>query len=293
MIEERQAIKFIFSGHDTFHCRHLWLKKGYDFIKSGNKFSQGNAVLELGVGKNMVSAIGFWMKTFGLLNNEGLLTEFADYIFDDTYGKDPYLEDEGTLWLLHYMLVKNDIASIYNLMYNEFRREKIEFTREHFILFVSRKIDEYSLNQISKNTIATDFDVFIKMYTIPENSKDKEENLTGLLTELNLLQREKLSFTIINDEKYNIPDEIVLFSILDNDDFSNSISLYSLEHEKNQIGSIFAMNRSGIVTKIEGIASSDGLKKFGITYNDHAGIKELQIKEKPNKYEVLNLYYAK
>ncbi|MBZ4040943.1 MULTISPECIES: DUF4007 family protein [Flavobacterium] len=293
MIEEKQTIKFTFSGHDTFHCRHLWLKKGYDFVKNGNKFSQLNAVLELGVGKNMVSAISFWMKAFGLLDNEGHLTELANYIFDDEMGKDPYIEDEGTLWLLHYILVKNDNASIYNLIYNDFRREKIEFSKEHFIAYVSRKIDENNLTQISKNTIASDFEVFVKMYTIPENIKDKEENLTGLLAELNLLHKEKLTFSVINDEKNNIPDEILLFSILDNDDFSNSINLYSLEHEKNQIGSVFAINRAGIVNKIEGIASDINFKKYGITYNDHAGIKELQFRDKPNKYEVLNIYYAK
>ena len=292
MIDEKQNIKLIFSGHDTFHCRHLWLKKGYDFIKRGNKFSQENAVLELGVGKNMVSAISFWMKAFGLLTSEGKLTQIADYIFSDDSGKDPYIEDEGTLWLLHHLLVKTNYASIYNWIYNEFRREKIEFTKEHFISFVSRKIDEYNLNQISKNTIATDFEVFVKMYAVPESSKDKEESLTGLLTELNLLQKGTFSFSIPNDEKNNIPEEVLLFSILDNNDFINSISLYSLEHEKNNVGSIFAINRSGLVNKIESIVSNSKLRKFGITYNDHAGIKELQIKEKPNKYEVLNIYYA-
>lgn len=284
--------KLTFSGHDTFHCRHLWLKKGYDFIKRGNKFSQENAVLELGVGKNMVSAISFWMKAFGLLTVEGKLTEISDYIFNDINGKDPYIEDEGTLWLLHHFLVKTNYASIYNWIYNEFRREKIEFTKENFISFVSRKIDEYNLNQISKNTISTDFEVFVKMYAVPESTKDKEENLTGLLTELNLLQKVTLSYSIPNDEKNNIPEEIILFSILDNDDFINSISLYSLEHEKNHVGSVFAINRSGLVNKIESIVANNKLRKFGITYNDHAGIKELQIKEKPNKYEVLNIYYA-
>lgn len=293
MIEEKQAVKFTFSGHDTFHCRHLWLKKGYDFVKDGNKFSQENAVLKLGVGKNMVSAIGFWMKAFGLINSEGKLTDFAHYLFDDSQGRDPYIEDEGTLWLLHYMLVKNNNATIYNWIFNEFRREKIEFTKDHFISFVSRSLDNYSQNQVSKNTIATDFDVFVKMYVASENVKDREENLTGLLTELSLLQREGISFTIASDEKNTVPDEIILFSILDNDDFSNSISLYSLEFEKNQAGSVFAINRSGIVNKIEGIVADENLRKFGITYNDHAGIKELQIREKPNKYEVLNLYYAK
>lgn len=292
MIEEKQVAKFTFSGHDTFHCRHLWLKKGYDFIKNGNRFSQENAVLELGVGKNMVSAIGFWMKSFGLINNQGVLTDFADYIFNDINGKDPYIEDEGTLWLLHYSLVKSDYASIYNWIFNAFRKEKIEFTKEHFISFVSRKIDEYNLNQVSKNTIATDFDVFVKMYHISENIKDKEDNLTGLLAELNLLQKSSVSFSILNDEKNVIPEEIILFSILDNDDFFNSLSLYTLEHEKNHIGSVFAINRSGIVNKIKAIAANEKLQKFGITYNDHAGIKELQIRQKPNKYEVLNIYYA-
>ncbi|MDX9931639.1 MAG: DUF4007 family protein, partial [Bacteroidales bacterium] len=28
-----EAIKYTFSGHDSFQCRQLWLKKGYDFVK--------------------------------------------------------------------------------------------------------------------------------------------------------------------------------------------------------------------------------------------------------------------
>ena len=63
--------KLTFSGHDTFHCRHLWLKKGYDFIKKGNKFTQDDAVVILGVGKNMVSGINFWMRAFGIIDKDG------------------------------------------------------------------------------------------------------------------------------------------------------------------------------------------------------------------------------
>lgn len=115
--------KLTFSGHDTFHCRHLWLKKGYDFVASGNKFSEESAVITLGVGKNMVSSIHYWMKAFGLLNKDGELTEFANYFFSKE-GKDPYLEDNTTLWLLHYNLVKTNLASLYNLLFNELRKEK-------------------------------------------------------------------------------------------------------------------------------------------------------------------------
>ena len=36
----------VFSGHETFQCRHLWLKKGYDYIKTGKSFGDESAVVE-------------------------------------------------------------------------------------------------------------------------------------------------------------------------------------------------------------------------------------------------------
>jgi len=44
-------------------------------------------VVELGVGKNMVAAIAFWMKAFGLIDKEVNLSDLAKYILDDK-GKD-------------------------------------------------------------------------------------------------------------------------------------------------------------------------------------------------------------
>ncbi|RYE14072.1 MAG: DUF4007 family protein [Rickettsiales bacterium] len=47
-----------FSGHETFTFRYPWLKKGVDGLK-GNPgiFQSDDAIVELGVGKNMVSSI--------------------------------------------------------------------------------------------------------------------------------------------------------------------------------------------------------------------------------------------
>lgn len=301
MIDKNSTpIKFSFSGHDTFHCRHLWLKKGYDFIKKGRKFTDEDAVVELGVGKNMVSAINFWMKAFGILDKFGKLTSFAKYILDDK-GKDPYIEDEATLWLLHYQLVTQNIASTYSLIFNELRREKIEFTKDNFVAFILRKAEEMNIAQISKNTVETDFEVLIKMYIRTDaHSKDKEDTFSGLLTELSLIQEEKRKvddkmityYSILTEEKTEIPDEVLLYGILDKDNFDKSVSLYSIEQDKDQIGSVFAIGRTGLVNKIESITKSVKYKKYGIVFNDHAGIKELQFKTKPNKYEVLDTHYG-
>ena len=56
-----------FSGHESFQCRNLWLKKGYEFTIAEGNFKDELAVVDLGVGKNMVSSIRFWLKAFGLV----------------------------------------------------------------------------------------------------------------------------------------------------------------------------------------------------------------------------------
>ena len=291
-----QSNKLTFSGHDTFHCRQLWLKKGYDFVKNGNKFMDIEAVVLLGVGKNMVSAIYFWMKAFGLIDKDGNTTDLADYIFS-LEGKDPYLEDEATLWLLHYHLVTHGFASIYDLIFNDFRKEKIEFTKDNFLAFAERKANEIGFTQFNKKTAGTDFEVLTKMYIrTTEQVKDKEDTFSGLLTDLNLIHEEKKSnsiYSIPNESRNNLPEEIILYTILDKQGFQNSISLNILFQDRNQAGSVFAITKNSLMEKLESISNNSKYQKYGITLSDHAGIKELQIAFKPNKFDVLNHYYGK
>ena len=86
------ALTYKFSGHESFPCKSLWLKKGYDFVVGGNDFNSSDAVITLGVGKNMVASILFWFRAFGITDND-VLTELGNYLFDETKGKDKYLED--------------------------------------------------------------------------------------------------------------------------------------------------------------------------------------------------------
>jgi hypothetical protein len=56
--------RYAFSGHESFPCKTLWLKKGYDFVVDKNDFNSPEAVIGLGVGKNMVSSIRFWLQAW-------------------------------------------------------------------------------------------------------------------------------------------------------------------------------------------------------------------------------------
>ena len=287
------TIKYTFSGHDSFQCRQLWLKKGYDFILSKKSFNDEDAVVKLGVGKNMVSAIRYWMKAFNIIDNKDKPTEFGTALFSDN-GWDPFLEDDASLWLLHYQLVKTNLASTYSIIFNEFRKEKIFFTKETFVNYLKRrKGAEEGLN-FNENTVGDDFIVFLKMYQGNDlNNKDVEDSFSGILSEINLLKTisrgKDEQYQIENNERDKLPEEVLLFSILDNPSFGDSIGLNSLEYDNNSPGSIFCLNRSGLTNKISEIVHDNKQ----ITFTDHAGIKELQFKKKPNAYSILDTYYGK
>lgn len=269
-------IKYTFSGHESFHCRQLWLKKGYDYLRSGKSFTDPDAVVALGVGKNMVTSIKFWLKAFNLIDNGEQITTFADFLFS-TDGFDPYLEDDQSLWLLHYQLIQNNFSSIYHLIFNAFRKEKMQFTKENFQTFVVRIIENANIK-----TIGDDFDVFKKMYlNKSEDNKLTEDSFLGLLSDLQLLKLHgKGVYFIDQAARPSLSPEVLLYAIFDTYPFSNSISLHTLENDENSPGNIFALSRQDLLDKIEQLTD----KYKWLTYNDQAGIKELQFKEKPLDY---------
>jgi len=287
--ENIEITKYTFSGHDSFQCRQLWLKKGYDYVQEGKDFNNEDAVVQLGVGKNMVSSIRFWLKAFNIIDNKDIPTEFGKRLFDDETGYDPFLEDEASLWLLHYQLVINGFASIYSIVFNEFRREKLFFNKETFVNYVKR-IGERNANlNFNENTVGKDFIVFANLYKNDSENKNVEDSFSGILSELEILKSKDKQFYIENTERDNLPEPIVLYIILDNSNYGNAISLNSLEFDINSPGSIFALNRSGLMNKISEIVSSSK----DITFTDQAGIKELQFKNKADAYTILDQYYGK
>lgn len=287
--------KLNFSGHESFQCRELWLKKGFDFVNSGKSFNDPDAVVELGVGKNMVNSIQYWMTAFYALDSKKNLTDFARYVFGEK-GKDPFIEDIASLWLLHYSLVKRNHASIYSLFFNEFRKEKPEFSRQQLFNFLKRKCEELE-TVVSENTIERDVSVFLSTYLKPgREDKEVKDLSAGLLVDLEMIERinkmgedETVWFRVVNTEKEEIPPEILLFCILDNEDYGNSISLHGLLTAVNSIGSVFAISSGSIVKKLEALTG----KYKWLTYMDDAGIKEVQFKHKIDKWEVLDNYYGK
>ncbi|MCQ2285969.1 MAG: DUF4007 family protein [Bacteroidales bacterium] len=208
--------KITFSGHESFQCKSLWLKKGYDFILNGNSFSNDEAVVTLGVGKNMVASIRFWLKAFGISENGDIPTEFGHKLFNST-GFDPYIEDLSTIWLLHYQLVRNGIATLYQLLFSEFHKTRNEFTKSQLLTFLNRKFSEKKIHGFifNENTISKDIDTLLKNYVTPYSTTNFEDFST-LLLPLNLIRKiDKTTFCFNETSRSDLPPLVFLYALKD------------------------------------------------------------------------------
>ncbi|MBQ0029667.1 MAG: DUF4007 family protein [Paludibacteraceae bacterium] len=278
--------KYTFSGHESFTCKTLWLKKGYDFIRSNKKFNSPDSVVELGVGKNMVASIRYWMRAFGLTINDEIQT-IADYIFDSNTGKDPYIEDLGTLWLLHFLLVSTCEATLYNILFTQLQRERKLFDRLHLLNLVKRLMTEDGKqSQYNENSVKKDVGTLLLNYVLPQKTKALDD-YSSLLIDLDLIRMDAdgKNFLFNIEGKRQIPWQIFLYAVIRMKGKDNTIS-YDLLQE---IGLAFCMNDMEVIEMCKIIEAH----RFNdVRYTDTAGIRQLQFINEITEEEVLNEYYG-
>ncbi len=183
-----------FGRHETFPLRFGWLTKGHQaWSKNPDVFEDDEATVTLGVGKNMVSAIKYWMLATQIVNHDKTVlrpAELGNKIFDEA-GWDPYLEDDATIWLLHWLLASNaaDATAIF-WFFNRFH--KPEFTGEELLNALKIFVAENLTSRASEATLKHDVTLLMRMYepatlskSVPlEESLDSPFVLLGLMRSL-------------------------------------------------------------------------------------------------------------
>ena len=232
---EVKALRYSFSGHQTFPFRYAWLPKGVSAARSDPEvFSRPDALVRLGVGKNMVASIRFWCDALGLLEvrrRTCSLTPLGELLFgsgpihddrnpapDSTLsGADPYLEDPGTLWLLHWQLASRPYpASTWFLAFT--RWSESVFTREELARWLSRCASESLSSRCSFNSIRRDVDVFLSTYTLAQRGQRHqfEDGFDCPLAELGLIRRfDRGHYTFERGARPSLPDEILAYALAD------------------------------------------------------------------------------
>lgn len=276
--------RYSFSGHESFQCKSLWLKKGYDYLLTNNSFTDVDAVVKLGVGKNMVASIRFWLRAF-CLTKADTLEPISKYIFDTENGKDPFAEDLNTIWLLHFLLVSSGVASLYNLLFVEFQREKKEFTKSELMSFIKRKcsIPEQK-NAYNDNTVRKDIGVLLKNYVAPSDLKTIED-FSALMIGLGLIVYKGNNIYCFKVSNSNdIAPEIILAALIRIKGKDMTVSFDVLQ----KLSLIFELPMASL---IDIIRTLEKMFPGTLLFTDNSGIKNVQFIREIDEFEALNHYY--
>ena len=260
-------VKVSFGRHESFPLRFGWITKGLEALQDDpDVFASEDATVTLGVGKNMVSAIRYWLLATGMVERttrHGLKrTTIGEILFPNGKGGDRYLEDDTTLWLLHWLLATNpaEATAVY-WFYNHFH--KPEFTSEE-VFAALREFVRQSAIKAAATTLKKDVNLVLRMYAQSRGGTRllPEDALDSPLAALQLQER-------LDQQTWNAPprdrEEIPLtafayavanlFAHVGKDQLPVQQLMYS-DQEHCAPGSIFRLTENGLTDKLEALCET-------------------------------------
>jgi len=267
-----------FSGHQTFVLRFGWLEKGFEFINGGKHFSDSNAIVDLGVGKNMVDSIKYWCEMTGILE-DGIVSSFGQKLLGEKNGWDPYLEDNASWWLLHWKLVTNPAFQTAGTALFSYLR-KPEFSKRDVAEAALRLVDA-GKKAPSDNIIMRDVDCYIRSYCGTrrfEKKKAGEESFECPLQELNLIQpmNDGGMFRFSIGRKTSLPPEVIGYAICEylGKEKKSAMTIQRVLYKEYSPGQVFMLDENTLVEAVQELHESP---KWGSQFNftESAGIAQI------------------
>ena len=304
-----EAAEPTFARHETFHPRYGWFRKAYSFAEGDPQvFTREDAPVQLGVGKNMVRAIRFWGLAAKLIepnrqcsNSRGsdlVPTPLGHALFGDS-GWDRYMEDPGTLWLLHWLLLARPCRlPVWWLAFNEF----------HPVEFADDDLEAATAVQLGavagwaaphSSSVKKDVSALLRTYAPAVRSARTgvDDLLDCPLRELNLIGRSAATnlyrFTL--GGKPTLPSAVLVYAVLDfvdhTDTKGSTVTLSRLAHESGAPGKAFKLTESEVQAALEPIIDESD----AIALTTTTGDIQLSWSKEPREVatEILGHYYGR
>lgn len=292
--------KVAFGRHETFPLRFSWLTKGYGAVsKSRLIFSSDEATVELGVGKNMVHSIRYWLIASRMIESDGkqgfVPTQLGKSIFGKK-GFDPYLEDEGTIWMIHWLLSSNpSLATSWYWFFNRYHKQ--EFTSDECSVAIQGFVEQSLQVKTSKRTVDQDIKVMLRMYARTGAARTPlEDMLDSPLSLLNLVGRDNQvkKYRSSPAERLELPLGIFAAAVIETFesvgvDQIPIAELMSSTDGYSVPGSVFRLTENRLITLLEMMVNQ---------FPDHfelretAGIHQLYRLDELTMEEVLAYHYS-
>ena len=299
------------SGHESFPCRYTWLPKAVQGLnRDPMLFSdEEKAMVELGLGKNMVRSVKFWaqvagMAIAGIKGGGHRLTECAQVLLGEG-GLDPFLEDIRTLWLIHWNLstgATNPLLA-WDFLLNRWQEPEIV---PSVVIEALHKEAVRQEGTISLVTIEQHFNTFLHTYIPTRGRKGEvqEDNLDCPLIELELLLRigerpmdnaagrAEPIYAFRRQEKPDITPELFLYCL---DDFWNSrhateftLNFREVAHGHGSPGQIFKLPEDDVRVRVEQLEQQT---KGLFNYAESANLPQIHRQNHRNSVQLLRDIY--
>lgn len=285
-----------FARHDTFHPRFGWLKKGFEAAcKNPEVFTQDDAPVELGVGKNMVRAIRYWCHAFGLLDEKlsprarlyrSVPSAFGRWLIGSGQdeGVDPYLEDLGSLWLLHWELLReNGIATAWHFAFfhfasSDFTADELKGRLEGYVA------REYPRARTAPSSLRKDAACLVRMYgELPSGTTVSEESIHCPFAELRLLRPGAMrrTYSFQSGPKPGLTSELVASACLSfaarRAATARTMSIATLLRDVGSPGLAFRLSEGALYMALEAATRIEP----GLEIADAGGIVQLSFMDPP------------
>ncbi|MDE0371429.1 MAG: DUF4007 family protein [Rhodospirillales bacterium] len=302
------AAKPMFARHETFHPRYGWFRKAYRFAATDPYiFGRDDAPVQIGVGKNMVRAIRFWGLAAKLIEEmEGTRARRAAGLIPSSMGEalfgesgwDRYMEDPGTLWLLHWLLLAPpSLLPVWWIAFNEF--PAVEFAEDDLVGAVNAQLEVISeWNTPHPSSVKKDVGAMLRTYAPAERTGRNriDDILDCPLRELNLVGRSvgthRYRFAL--GSKPSLPSAILGYAALDYCARTlaggNTITLGRLAHEPGAPGKVFKLTEGEFLSAIEPLVQATN----AIALTTSTGAVQLSWSAEPSKIAtgILDRYYG-
>lgn len=288
-----------FSGHQSFTLRNTWLTKGVIACAADPRiFARDDALVTLGVGKNMVDAIRYWCLATRVLEGERSAfrpTPLGYRLFIEDGGWDPYLEDSGTLWLLHWLLATHArYATTIYFAFNELHT--LEFTRdslEKSLVDLAARLGV----RATANTIRRDVSVFIRTYLGgPDRASPSVEDILDCpLADLGLLHEEPVghTFAFSRGPKDSLPDAVMLYALweyMEGKKGQQTFSFDELAYRPSAPGRVFKLDERALAERLERLVD---LTQGAWQFTETAGYRQILVTATINPYRHLENHYTR
>lgn len=281
-------------AHETFSIRKGWIHKGVKNILVYPRLFTDKNINPcdiLGIGTNMVKSLRYWMTAVGIMEevSEGnqkvqKLTRLGEII--DEYDK--YYEEDGTNWLLHYMLAKNEeLATAWYWFFNIFKINS--FDKQLFVREISEFLHtEYDYDG-SEKMLGDEFDCIIKTYCSKGKDVSPEDINECPLTDLHLIE-----VSDNKDYKKHTPDRdaihpLIILAVISEQAYiskKKEVLITDLLNKECNVGRIFNLDRATCFYYLEKLQKGGYLEIVRT-----AGLDVIQLKQQYDFYDIIVSYY--